>query len=83
MPSLVATLLDTIEGLKAHGVAVLLVEQKVEAALKVADRIAFLEHGEIPASATPEALRADPAPLQRYIGVSGGVGGGVDLRPVN
>ncbi len=49
--------------------AVLLVEQKVEAALRVADRIAFLEHGSIPATTTPEALHTDSAPLQRYIGV--------------
>jgi branched-chain amino acid transport system ATP-binding protein len=55
--------------LQARGVAVLLVEQKVETALRVADRIAFLEHGCVQATATPEALHADPAPLQRYIGV--------------
>ncbi len=40
-----AKLLETVAGLKARGVAVLLVEQKVEAALKVADRIVFLENG--------------------------------------
>ena len=69
MPSLVDTLLDTIEGLKAHGVAVLLVEQKVEAALKVSDRIAFLENGALRHEATPEELTADPEPLHRYVGV--------------
>ncbi len=69
MPSMVDTILETVGLLKSQGVAVLLVEQKVEAALKVADRIAFLEHGGIQAITTPEALHADPAPLQRYIGV--------------
>ena len=69
MPSMIDTILETVGLLKSRGVAVLLVEQKVEAALRVADRIAFLEHGVIPAIATPEALHADPAPLQRYIGV--------------
>ncbi len=69
MPSLVDTLLDTIEGLKAHGVAVLLVEQKVEAALKVSDRIAFLENGALRHEATPEELTADPEPLHRFVGV--------------
>ena len=85
MPSMIDTILETVSLLKSRGVAVLLVEQKVEAALKVADRIAFLEHGEIPASATPEALHADPAPLQRYIGVGagGGVGGGAGPRSAN
>ena len=69
MPSMIDTILETVSLLKSRGVAVLLVEQKVEAALRVADRIAFLEHGSIPATTTPEALHADPAPLQRYIGV--------------
>jgi len=69
MPSVVDTLLQTIQGLKAHGVAVLLVEQKVEAALRVADRIAFLENGAIRHQATPAELAADPEPLHRYVGV--------------
>ncbi len=69
MPSMIDTILETVRLLKARGVAVLLVEQKVEAALRVADRIAFLEHGSVQATTTPAALHADPAPLQRYIGV--------------
>ncbi len=69
MPSLVAKLMDTIGGLKARGVAVLLVEQKVEAALQVADRIAFLENGSVRHQATPRELTADPEPLHRYLGV--------------
>ena len=50
-------------------VAVLLVEQKIEAALKVADRIAFLENGSIRGEATPDDLAVDPQPLHRYVGV--------------
>ena len=69
MPSLVDTLLETLAALKAQGVAVLLVEQKVEAALRVADRVAFLENGALRHEATPEALATDPEPLYRYVGV--------------
>ena len=69
MPSIVEVLLETIVGLKADGVAVLLVEQKVEAALKVADRIAFLENGALRHEATPGELAAEPEPLHRYVGV--------------
>jgi branched-chain amino acid transport system ATP-binding protein len=69
MPSMIDAILETVRLLKSRGVAVLLVEQKVEAALRVADRIAFLESGSIQATTTPDALHADPAPLQRYIGV--------------
>ena len=68
-PSMVAKILETVRVLKGQGVAVLFVEQKVEAALAVADRIAFVENGTVCETATPEALHADPAPLYRYVGV--------------
>ncbi len=69
MPSVVKTLLDIVVGLKARGVAVLLVEQKVATVLQVADRVVFLEGGEIRHESTPHDLERDPEPLQRYVGV--------------
>ena len=69
MPSMIEAILETVVSLRARGVAVMLVEQKVEAALRVADRVAFLENGALVATATPAALRADPTPLRRYVGV--------------
>ena len=69
MPRIVEQILDTVGRMKDHGVSVLIVEQKVEAALKVADRIAFLEHGAIQHQATPAELIADPEPLSRYVGI--------------
>ena len=53
----------------AAGTTLLLVEQKVEAALAVADRIAFIENGRIAEHATPEDLARDSEPLIRYVGV--------------
>ncbi len=69
MPRVVRLLLDIVTRLKSQGVAVLLVEQKVEAALEVADRVAFIENGAIKHVSTPAALAADPEPLHRYVGV--------------
>jgi len=69
MPSLVETVLETIETLRAQGVAVLLVEQKVAAALRVASRVLFLENGTLRAEHTAAALAADPEPLHRYVGL--------------
>jgi branched-chain amino acid transport system ATP-binding protein len=68
-PSLVDKLLAAIAQLRDHGIAVLLVEQKVDAALEVADRVAFLENGAIPLESLPRHLSADPEPLHRYVGV--------------
>ncbi len=69
MPRVVEQILETVRGLKAQGVGALLVEQKVEAALSTADRIVFIENGEIKAEATPTELEADPEPLHKYVGV--------------
>jgi branched-chain amino acid transport system ATP-binding protein len=69
MPTMIAAILATVRELKRQGVATILVEQRVEAALSVADRIAFIEGGTVRETATPEALRADPALLHHYVGV--------------
>ena len=68
-PSYVDRILETVAELRATGTAMLLVEQKVEAALAVADRIAFIENGRIREHATAESLTRDPEPLIRYVGV--------------
>ncbi len=69
MPSVVHKLLEIVSGLKSQGVSILLVEQKVAAVLEVADRVLFLENGEIRHEATPRELDRDPEPLHRYVGV--------------
>jgi branched-chain amino acid transport system ATP-binding protein len=68
-PSLVDKVLATIAQLRSQGVAVLLVEQKVDAALQVADRVSFLENGALRHEALPAQLASDPEPLHRYVGV--------------
>jgi branched-chain amino acid transport system ATP-binding protein len=69
MPMVVRRLLETARALRESGVGVLLVEQKFEAALGIADRVAFMEHGVIAHQATPEALVSHPEVFERYLGV--------------
>ena len=68
-PSLVERILETIGQLRADGVTMLLVEQRVEAVLRVADRVTFIEQGRIREHATAQSLARDPTPLVRYVGV--------------
>lgn len=70
MPVLVHTLLDTIRTLRSHDVGVLLVEQKIDAALRVADTVVLMEHGRIRYQATPGELTSSPEILVRYLGVT-------------
>ena len=49
--------------------AILLVEQRIEAVLSVADRVAFIENGRNGETMTVDALRAEPSIIDRYVGV--------------
>ena len=68
MPAVVRQLLEITRQLKSRQVSVLLVEQKLEAALAVADRVAFMEDGTIVHEGTPDALVATPEVFERYLG---------------
>lgn len=69
MPAVVHQLLEILRVLKDRGVGVLLVEQKVEAALTVADRMAFMENGLIVHEGARDTLSAAPEVFERYLGV--------------
>ncbi len=69
MPTMITAILEAVQALRAEGVATILVEQRVAAALTVADRIAFIENGQSRETVPPQALRNDPALLHHYVGV--------------
>ncbi len=72
MPAMIARIRETVAELRARGVSTLLVEQRVEAVLPVADRVAFIENGRSREVVAISALRDDPALLHRYVGVGAG-----------
>ena len=69
MPLLVGALMEAVASLKARGVGILLVEQKVEAALRVADAVALMETGRVHYQGSPQDVAAHPELLLRYLGV--------------
>jgi branched-chain amino acid transport system ATP-binding protein len=69
MPSMIAKVREVVLALRAQGVAILIVEQRVDAVLPVADRVAFMENGRIQATVPVAALRDEPALLHKYVGV--------------
>ncbi|NHQ73609.1 ABC transporter ATP-binding protein [Roseovarius gahaiensis] len=68
-PSMIEAIRRAIVQMRDAGVAVLLVEQRVDAVLSVADRVAFIENGRNGEVMQAEALRADRSIVERYIGV--------------
>jgi branched-chain amino acid transport system ATP-binding protein len=69
MPSMIAAIRAAVLELKAHGVSVLLVEQRVDAVLPVADQVAFVENGQVTAVTPAQALSADRRMIDRYVGL--------------
>ncbi|MCX7213244.1 MAG: ABC transporter ATP-binding protein [Burkholderiales bacterium] len=69
-PRLVSTVLQTMRTLASTGLAVLLVEQNVRAAIDVVDRLVLLERGRVVAQGPSDAMRNDPRIAQAYLGAS-------------
>jgi branched-chain amino acid transport system ATP-binding protein len=69
MPSMIAKIRETVGQLRTRGVSTILVEQRVEAVLPVADRVAFIENGRNRETVDAGRLKDDPAMVRRYVGV--------------
>jgi branched-chain amino acid transport system ATP-binding protein len=70
MPVMIQKLAETIGLLRDRQVGVLFVEQKIDIALAVADRVALMEHGRIEHEAPAAALAGQGDLLLRYLGVA-------------
>lgn len=68
-PSMIARLREAILALRDRGVSTLLVEQRVDAALSVADRVSFIENGRNRETVDVALLRDDRTLVHRYVGV--------------
>jgi branched-chain amino acid transport system ATP-binding protein len=70
-PIIVEELLAAIGTIsRAGGLCSIIVEQHAQKLLALADRVVILERGTIVHDASANALKADPAPLERHLGVS-------------
>jgi branched-chain amino acid transport system ATP-binding protein len=68
-PQVVAQVAQFLRALRARGVAVLLIEQKLTIALEVSQRCCVMGHGRVVFDGTPEALRADPDVRREWLEV--------------
>ena len=59
---------------RSGGICSVIVEQHAQKILSLADRVVILERGAIVHDAESRALKADPAALERHLGVSGATG---------
>ena len=68
-PSMIALIRDTVVALKETGVATILVEQRVDAALSVADRIAFISGGQVAETVETAGMTEQSPQFAAYVGV--------------
>lgn len=68
-PSMIALIREAVLRLKAGGVAVVLVEQRVEAVLQMADRVAFMAHGRVEEMTEAAALSPGARQFAEFVGV--------------
>ncbi|MBX3611420.1 MAG: ABC transporter ATP-binding protein [Hydrogenophaga sp.] len=68
-PKIVELVAEYLQKLKARGISVLLIEQKLTIALSISDRTLVMGHGSIVFNGTPEDLKADPAIRKEWLEV--------------
>ncbi len=69
MPVLVDEMFELFRSLKNEGTTILLVEQNVELALGLADRVYVIDHGTVVHSGAARDLLADPEIQERYCAI--------------
>lgn len=68
-PSMIQIIRKTVEVMRKQGTAIILVEQRIEAVLSLADRVAFIENGHGREIVDTQFLRKDATLLQKYVGI--------------
>jgi branched-chain amino acid transport system ATP-binding protein len=69
-PVMVDRVLEVLSRLRATGLSMLIVEQKLDIALEIAEYAYVLENGRVALEAPSAELSADPATVNKYLGVS-------------
>ena len=68
-PKIVELVAEYLQALRARGLSVLLIEQKLTIAMQISDRCLVMGHGSIVFDGTPEALRQDAATRKEWLEV--------------
>ena len=79
-PAIVNQLLETLREIHRNGTTVVIVEQSLNVAITVADRVVFMEKGQVRFSGSTEELVARPD-LIRSVFIGSGTGGGALAAP--
>ena len=68
-PSMIEQIRNVVVQMRDEGVAVILVEQRVDAVLSIANRVTFIENGYSRETLNASVLNSDKSLLDKYVGV--------------
>ncbi len=68
-PSMIELIRQVVVKMKAEGYAIILVEQRVDAVLSIADTVTFIENGRDRETVSAPDLQNDTTKLRKYLGV--------------
>ena len=68
-PSMIKIIRDVVATMRDQGVAIILVEQHIDAVLALADHVLFIENGRSRERVTAATLKENPDLLETYVGV--------------
>lgn len=68
-PSMIEQIRQVILKMKSEGFAIVLVEQRIDAVLSLADRVTMIENGRAVETLTAKKLEGSPEKIKRYLGV--------------
>lgn len=68
-PSMIEQIRQVVIKMKAEGYAIVLVEQRIDAVLSIADRITFIENGQDRETVQPADVAEDQRIITNYLGV--------------
>ena len=69
-PKMIELVMDAMRRLQADGMTVLIVEQSLERALSIADRVHLMRNGQVELSGTSAELRGNPDLQSVYFGIA-------------
>ena len=66
-PEIINIILDMIRRLPGQGVTVVLIENNMDAIMRVCDNLIFMDQGKKIAEGNPEMVRNNPAVIEAYL----------------
>ncbi len=61
-------ILSVLDGLRAEGMTIIIIEHTMHAMLRIADRFLVIDHGQVLAEGPPRAVIENPAVIEAYLG---------------